>query len=104
MTTGPRPRPEVLKISAYVAGEAKLPGVNRIYKLSSNEGPFGPPPGAQEANVATANAAPKAVDRIRPALLCPRPKGPKGCFRHNRAALTIAYFSPCLKLRLGIRG
>jgi histidinol-phosphate aminotransferase len=49
MTTGPRPRPEVLKIAAYVAGEAKLPGVNRILKLSSNEGAFGPPPGAQEA-------------------------------------------------------
>jgi histidinol-phosphate aminotransferase len=42
----PRPRPEVLKIAAYVAGEAKVAGVNRIVKLSSNEGAFGPPPGA----------------------------------------------------------
>ena len=47
--TGPRARPEVMSIAAYVAGEAKLPGVNRIIKLSSNEGPFGPPPGAKAA-------------------------------------------------------
>ncbi|MCW3476992.1 histidinol-phosphate transaminase [Limobrevibacterium gyesilva] len=47
--TGPRPRPEVMKIAAYVAGESKVPGVNRIIKLSSNEGAFGPPPGAQAA-------------------------------------------------------
>jgi histidinol-phosphate aminotransferase len=47
--TAPRPRPEVLKISSYVAGEAKVPGVNRIVKLSSNEGAFGPPPGAMAA-------------------------------------------------------
>jgi histidinol-phosphate aminotransferase len=46
---GPRPRPEVLQIAAYVAGEAKLPGVNRIVKLSSNEGAFGPPPAAVAA-------------------------------------------------------
>ncbi|HEY0420485.1 MAG TPA: histidinol-phosphate transaminase, partial [Acetobacteraceae bacterium] len=48
-TTAPRPRPEVMAIAAYVAGEAKIPGVNRIIKLSSNEGAFGPPPGAQAA-------------------------------------------------------
>ncbi len=53
-TTGPRPRPEVMQIHAYVGGEAKLPGVNRIIKLSSNEGPFGPPPGAQAAAIRTA--------------------------------------------------
>ncbi len=47
--TAPRPRPEVLKIDAYVAGESKLPGVNRIIKLSSNEGAFGPPPAASAA-------------------------------------------------------
>ena len=48
MTT-PRPRPEVLTISPYVGGESELPGINRIIKLSSNEGAFGVPPGAQEA-------------------------------------------------------
>ena len=47
--TGPRPRPEVMKIDAYVPGEAKLAKVNRIIKLSANEGAFGPPPGAMEA-------------------------------------------------------
>ena len=49
MTTAPQPRPEVMAIAAYVGGESKLPGVNRIIKLSSNEGPFGPPPAAREA-------------------------------------------------------
>ncbi len=45
----PLPRDAVMAIHAYVAGEAKLPGVNRIIKLSSNEGAFGPPPAAQAA-------------------------------------------------------
>ena len=45
----PKPRDAVMQIHAYVAGEAKLPGVNRIIKLSSNEGAFGPPPAAQAA-------------------------------------------------------
>lgn len=52
--TGPRPRPEVLQIAAYVAGEGKLAGVNRIVKLSSNEGAFGAPPGAITAFTKTA--------------------------------------------------
>ncbi len=47
--TAPAPRPEILNIQAYVAGEAKVQGVNRILKLSSNEGAFGPPEAAQEA-------------------------------------------------------
>jgi histidinol-phosphate aminotransferase len=44
----PRPRPGILDIAPYVGGEAALPGVNRVYKLSSNEGAFGTPPSAQE--------------------------------------------------------
>ncbi len=52
--TSPRPRPEVMKIAAYVGGESKIPGVNRIIKLSSNEGAFGPPPSAQAAFAAVA--------------------------------------------------
>ena len=48
MTT-PKPRPEILTIHPYVGGESVLPGVNRTLKLSSNEGAFGVPPGAQEA-------------------------------------------------------
>ncbi|MCQ4161440.1 histidinol-phosphate transaminase [Roseomonas sp. GC11] len=43
------PRPSILSIEPYVGGESKLPGVNRIVKLSSNEGAFGPPPAAVEA-------------------------------------------------------
>jgi histidinol-phosphate aminotransferase len=47
--TSPTPRPEILTISPYVAGESSIPGVNRSYKLSSNEGAFGVPPMAQKA-------------------------------------------------------
>jgi histidinol-phosphate aminotransferase len=52
--TGPSPRPSILDIEPYVAGESKLAGVNRVIKLSSNEGAFGPPPGAIAAHEATA--------------------------------------------------
>ena len=45
----PRPRPEILEIAPYVGGESTVPGVNRVFKLSSNEGAFGVPPGAQAA-------------------------------------------------------
>ena len=47
--TAPAPRPEILTIHPYVGGESNLPGINRTIKLSSNEGAFGVPPGAQEA-------------------------------------------------------
>jgi histidinol-phosphate aminotransferase len=47
--TAPRPRPEILTISPYVGGESSIPGANRSYKLSSNEGAFGVPPLAQKA-------------------------------------------------------
>jgi histidinol-phosphate aminotransferase len=47
--TAPTPRPEILTISPYVGGESSIPGVNRSYKLSSNEGAFGVPPLAQNA-------------------------------------------------------
>ena len=46
---GPQPRPGILDIAAYVGGESKLAGQNRTVKLSSNEGAFGVPPGAQAA-------------------------------------------------------
>lgn len=47
--TQPSPRPEILTIHPYVGGESTLAGVNRTIKLSSNEGAFGVPPGAQKA-------------------------------------------------------
>ena len=57
-----RPRPSILTIEPYVGGESKLPGVNRIIKLSSNEGAFGPPPSAQEAIIAAARDAHRYPD------------------------------------------
>lgn len=47
----PQPRLEVLDIAAYVPGESAAPGSNRVIKLSSNEGAFGPPPSAVEAAI-----------------------------------------------------
>jgi histidinol-phosphate aminotransferase len=43
------PRPGVLTIAPYVAGESGAPGANRAVKLSANENPFGPCPAAVEA-------------------------------------------------------
>jgi histidinol-phosphate aminotransferase len=57
--TAPRPNPGILKIAPYVAGEAQLAGVNRVIKLSSNEGAFGPPPSA----VVAANRAAAEMHR-----------------------------------------
>lgn len=45
-TAQPKPRPEIFSVAPYVGGESKLPGINRVIKLSSNEGAFGPPPAA----------------------------------------------------------
>jgi histidinol-phosphate aminotransferase len=47
--TAPTPRPEILTISPYIGGDSSVPGVNRSYKLSSNEGAFGVPPLARKA-------------------------------------------------------
>ena len=44
--TVPRPHDAILNMSAYVGGEAPPATVNRIVRLSSNEGAFGPPPAA----------------------------------------------------------
>jgi histidinol-phosphate aminotransferase len=49
MNATPQPRPEILNISPYLPGESKLAGANRVLKLSSNEGAFGPAPGARAA-------------------------------------------------------
>jgi histidinol-phosphate aminotransferase len=45
----PQPRPGVLDISAYVPGRDHVEGVEKVYKLSSNETPLGPSPQAIEA-------------------------------------------------------
>lgn len=49
-----RPRTEILDIEPYSPGVSKLPGVNRVIKLSSNEGAFGAPPGVVRAVQAAA--------------------------------------------------
>jgi histidinol-phosphate aminotransferase len=56
------PRPSILSVEPYVGGESKVPGVNRIIKLSSNEGAFGPPPSAIEAIAANAQEAHRYPD------------------------------------------
>lgn len=56
------PRPSILSVEPYVGGESKIPGVNRIIKLSSNEGAFGPPPAAIEAIRAMAAEAHRYPD------------------------------------------
>jgi histidinol-phosphate aminotransferase len=45
----PKPRPGILDISPYVGGRASVPGVAKVWKLSSNESPLGPGPAALEA-------------------------------------------------------
>jgi histidinol-phosphate aminotransferase len=42
----PQPRPGVLAIDPYVPGKSTAAGVNRVFKLSSNETPLGPSPHA----------------------------------------------------------
>ena len=56
------PRPSILSVEPYVGGESHLPGVNRVIKLSSNEGPFGPPPAAIAAIAAAAQEAHRYPD------------------------------------------
>jgi len=56
------PRPSILSVEPYVGGESKVPGVNRIIKLSSNEGAFGPPPAAIEAIAHSAAGAHRYPD------------------------------------------
>jgi histidinol-phosphate aminotransferase len=45
----PQPRPGVLAINPYVPGSSEAPGVDRVFKLSSNETPLGPSPKAVAA-------------------------------------------------------
>lgn len=50
----PQPRPGVLDIAPYVPGRSSAPGVERVFKLSSNESPLGPSPKAVAAYKAAA--------------------------------------------------
>jgi histidinol-phosphate aminotransferase len=70
--TAPSPRPEILTIHPYVGGESTIAGANRTIKLSSNEGAFGVPPGAQAAIAAAAKKVYRypdgGADRLREAI------------------------------------
>ena len=60
--TAPRPRATVMTVAPYVGGQSNLPGSNRVIKLSSNEGAFGPPPGAVAAATHAAAASHRYPD------------------------------------------
>ena len=51
----PTPRDGIMAIQAYVPGRDHVEGVEKVYKLSSNETPLGPSPKAVEAFRAAAN-------------------------------------------------
>jgi len=51
---GPAPRPGLLDLTPYQGGDSKVPGVDRVHKMSSNEGPLGASPRAREAYAAAA--------------------------------------------------
>ena len=54
-STGPRPKPGILDIQAYVPGESNVPGGMTPIKLSSNETPLGASPKAIAAYQAEAS-------------------------------------------------
>jgi histidinol-phosphate aminotransferase len=45
----PQPRAAILEIDPYVPGKSRIPGVDKVHKLSSNESPIGPSLKAIEA-------------------------------------------------------
>ena len=47
--TDPTPNPGILDIELYVGGRSAVPGVAKVYKLSSNESSLGPSPAATAA-------------------------------------------------------
>ena len=53
--TEPTPKPGILDIELYVGGRSAVPGVAKVYKLSSNESPLGPSPAAVAALAAAAH-------------------------------------------------
>jgi histidinol-phosphate aminotransferase len=63
-----QPRPSILSLAPYVGGVSRLPGIEQPLKLSSNEGAFGPPPGALAAMAAAAAGAHRYPDGPATAL------------------------------------
>jgi histidinol-phosphate aminotransferase len=68
LSIGPRPRPGILEIEAYVPGESKTPGGIKPAKLSSNETPLGPSPHALAAYQAAATELERYPDGQATAL------------------------------------
>ena len=70
--SAPIARPGIMDIEAYVGGTAKLPGVDHVIKLSSNEGALGPSPRAMAALQAQAQDMHRYTDghsvKLRQAL------------------------------------
>lgn len=70
--TAPTPRPGIMDIKPYVGGESAMKGVDRVLKLSSNEGALGPSPKAMAAQEAMAGKLHRYPDggatRLRAAL------------------------------------
>jgi len=70
--TAPQPKSGILDIEAYVGGSSTVAGVDRVIKLSSNEGALGPSPRAVEAYRALADDIHRYPDghatRLREAL------------------------------------
>jgi histidinol-phosphate aminotransferase len=70
--TAPQPKSGILDIEAYVGGSSTVAGVDRVIKLSSNEGALGPSPRAVEAYRALAGDIHRYPDghatRLREAL------------------------------------
>lgn len=68
----PAPLPSILQIAAYVGGESSVKGVERVYKLSSNEGALGASPRAQAAYAAAVGTLHRYPDggsyRLRDAI------------------------------------
>jgi histidinol-phosphate aminotransferase len=70
--TAPKPQPGILDIAPYKGGEAAVPGVTKVHKLSSNETPMGPSPKAMAEFQRLATELHRypdgAVDRLRQAI------------------------------------
>ncbi|MCF8483192.1 MAG: histidinol-phosphate transaminase [Rhodospirillum sp.] len=58
----PQPQPGIMDITPYAGGESKILGVDRVIKLSSNEGALGASPRAREALVLAAAEAHRYPD------------------------------------------
>lgn len=70
--TAPKPQPGILEIAPYKGGEAAVPGVTKVHKLSSNETPMGPSPKAMDVFKKMAGELHRypdgAVEHLRDAL------------------------------------